>query len=251
MAKIALIVEYDGTRYHGFQYQDNAITVQAELELALKGLTNQSIRVKAACRTDAGVHAVGQVVSFRTQAQYPPEAWVKALNYFLPPDVAVQEAWPVAEDFDVQRWAIRREYRYTIFNRRVRSPFKVRFAYFYPQPLDVAAMQRASRTLEGEHDLSSFSPLAGERAGKTTRKVYQSRVSRRGDLVYFTMAANSFLPHQIRHTVGALLRVGRGKLGVAEFGQILGARQPGLAGPAVPPQGLCLMKVEYSQLLGS
>ncbi|MBI4287655.1 MAG: tRNA pseudouridine(38-40) synthase TruA [Chloroflexi bacterium] len=251
MPKIALVVEYDGTRYHGFQYQENANTVQAELEKAIKRLTNESIRVLAASRTDAGVHAKGQVVSFRTQAQLSGKVWVQGLDYYLPADVAVKEAWPVSDGFDVRRDAVRREYRYSIFNNRVRSPFRVQYAHFFPQPLDIEAMDRASRLLEGEHDLASFTPMPVKAARGTVRTVCEARVTRQGDLVHFSMAANSFLPHQIRHTVGALLQVGRGRLGVTDFEQIVQARHPGLAGPAAPPRGLCLMKVQYLKVLGN
>ena len=251
MTKIVLVVEYDGTRYHGFQYQENAITVQAELEGAIKSLTNESIRVIAASRTDAGVHAKGQVVSFRTHIQLPSRTWIRALNHYLPSDVAIKEAWPVDESFDVRRDAIRREYQYSIFNNKVRSPLKLRFAYFFPQPLDIEAMQEGSQTLEGEHDFASFTPVALGKAGKSIRTVYKSGVKRQGDTVYFSIVANSFLPHQIRHTVGALLQVGRGKIGVAEFKKIKQARQPGLAGPSVPPHGLCLMSVQYLKSLGN
>ena len=251
MAKIVLIVEYDGTRFHGFQYQENAITVQSELERALKSLTHESIRVIAASRTDAGVHARGQVVSIRTNIQLPPKTWIGALNYYLPSDVAVKVACPVDDEFDVRRDAVRREYQYSIFNNKVRSPLKLRFAYFFPQPLDIDAMQEASQTLEGEHDFTSFTPVVLEKVGKSVRTVYESRVKRQGDTVYFSMVANSFLPHQIRHTVGALLQVGRSKIGVTEFKKIKQARRPGLAGPAVPPHGLCLMSVQYLKSLGN
>lgn len=251
MAKIVLVVEYDGTRYHGFQYQENAITVQAELERALKSLTSESIRLIAASRTDAGVHARGQVVSFRTQAQFPSQTWIRALNHFLPLDIAVKQAWSVSDNFDVRRDAIRRDYWYSIFNNRVRSPLKLRFAYFFPQTLDIEVMAQASQTLEGEHDLASFSPVVADRARGTRRTVYESRIKRQGDMIHYSVSANSFLPHQIRHTVGALIQVGRGRLGVKGFEQITQARLPGLAGPAVPPHGLCLMKVQYLKSLGN
>lgn len=246
-----MVVEYDGTRFHGFQYQENAITVQGELERALKNLTQEQIRVIGASRTDAGVHAKGQVVSFRTPIQLQPKRWIGALNHYLSLDVAIREAWQVGEGFDVRKDAVRREYQYSIFNNKVRSPLKLRFAYFFPQPLDIEAMQEASATLEGEHDLASFTPAVLEKVGKSVRTVYESRVKRQGDLVYFSMVANSFLPHQIRHTMGALLQVGRGKIGVTEFKKIKQARQPGLAGPAVPPHGLCLMSVQYLKSLGN
>lgn len=251
MAKIVLVMEYEGTRYHGFQYQDNALTVQAEVEKAVGRLTGESTRVAAASRTDAGVHAKGQVVSFRTGAGLPARIWVRAMNYYLPPDIAAKEAWLADDAFDVRRDAVRREYRYSILNSEVRSPLKLHHNYFFPQPLDVEAMQQASLLLEGQHDFASFTPVRVDKAGGSVRRVYEARVNRQGDLVQFSVTANSFLPHQIRHTVGALLQVGRGRLRVDQFGQIAEARKPGLAGPAVPPHGLCLMKVEYFKTLGN
>lgn len=248
MAKIALLIEYDGSRYHGFQFQANATTVQAEMERALKKLTGEDIRVVAASRTDAGVHARGQVASFRTAISYPPRTWVGALNFYLPQDIAVRSSWAVAEDFDVRKRAVSREYRYSILNRPSRSPLRLGFAHHVPRPLDVEAMSQACQILLGEHDLASFTPVRETRG--TVRTVYKASVTRVGELVHFDIAANSFLPHQVRHTAGALLRVGQGRTAVKEFQEIAQARKPGLAGPAAPARGLCLMKVSYPHPLG-
>lgn len=247
MTKVVLVVEYDGSRYHGFQYQTNALTVQAEIEMALKRLTGDDIRVLAASRTDAGVHARGQVVSFGTRASFPPRVWVRALNHYLPEFVSVRRAYLPSDDFDVRRQATSRVYRYSILNRLSRSPLKRGCTYHFPQPLDVAAMDLASRELLGEHDFSSFTSVE---VGRPVRTVHRAAVERRGEMVMFNMEANSFLPHQIRHTAGALLQVGRGRMGVEQFRELLQARTRGLAGPALPASGLCLVQVNYPVPLG-
>lgn len=247
MHKVALVVEYDGSRYHGFQYQANAPTIQAEIELALKRLTGEDIRVLAASRTDAGVHARGQVVSFRTQASFPPSVWLRAFNHYLPAAISVRQAYLSGYEFDVRRQATSREYRYSILNSPAPAPLKRTFSHFFPHPLDVAAMDLACRELVGEHDFSSFTPAPVVRPVRT---VYRAAVERRGEMVTFNIEASSFLPHQVRHTAGCLLQVGRGRLGVEQFRDLFGARRRGLAGPALPPNGLCLMKVNYPVPLG-
>lgn len=243
---MALVVEYDGTRYHGFQVQASVSTVQGEIEGALARLTGESIRISSASRTDQGVHATGQVVSFRSTSFFSPEVFVRALNHHLPPDIAVREAFWVRDDFDVRRDAISREYRYSILNRATASPLLRRSACFVSRPLDVAAMNRACRALLGTHDFIAFaSALDGTK--NTVRTVHTAEVARDSELVAFYMAANSFLPHQVRNTVGALVKVGLGKSDAAAFQAILQCSKPGVAGPAFPPHGLCLMKVNYPE----
>jgi len=243
MPQIALTLEYDGTRYHGFQFQTNAPTIQGELERAIYRFTGEAVRVRGASRTDAGVHARGQVVSFSTRALYPPETWVKALNYYLPPDIAVKSAFPVPEGFHPRREAVSREYCYFIINDPSPSPLKSRFACLIAQPLDIEAMDRASRLLIGERDFASFTPASYVK--NTVRVVYKAMVRRFKRLVVFSMVANAFLPHQVRHTIGVLVRVGTGKMDIEGFRRLLEARIRGLAQPALPPCGLCLMRVNY------
>ena len=246
MTKFALVVEYDGTRYHGFQFQANATTIQEGLEKAIARLTGEPVRVLAASRTDAGVHARGQVVSFRTNKDYPPPVWVRALNSYLPEDIAVRAAYRVPEEFHVQRQAVSREYGYALLDHPYRSPLRRRYTCHIPQPLDLEAMDQACSYLVGEHDLSSFSPQPHPRP---VRRVFQAGVSRRGGLVIFSILASSFLPHQVRHTAGALVRVGQGRLAPEGFLAMLQARRPGLAGPALDPWGLCLVRVNYPRPL--
>lgn len=250
VVKIVLIIEYDGTRYHGFQLQANASTIQGEMEDALRRLTGEEIRIGGASRTDTGVHALGQVVTFMTNASFPSDTWVRALNYYLPGDIAVRSAHEVSGDFDARRCAISREYRYNILNSTARSPLRGRFAYLVRRPLDVEAMDRACRVLIGEHDFIPFVSLPEGGEHGTVRLVYQAGVGKDGDFVIFDTVANSFLPHQLRNTVGSLIMVGRGRLKVEDFCDMANSKQPGIMGPAAPANGLCLMKVNYPTCWG-
>jgi tRNA pseudouridine38-40 synthase len=244
--RIILIVEYDGTNYHGSQWQKNAPTVQNEIEKALKMLTGEKIRIKLASRTDAGVHARGQVVGFDAGAALPLNAFVDGLNHFLPEDIAVKEAYRADSNFDVRRKATSREYEYYIFNSPTRSPMRQQYSCRVEGDLDIAAMHRACQALLGRHDFASF--IASEstaRQKRTVRDVYKAEVTRDGDMMTFNMVANSFLPHQVRNTVGALIKVGQGRMTVEEFFNMVEAAKPGLAGPTAPAAGLCLTRVNY------
>ena len=244
--KIVLVVEYDGRNYYGFQWQTDLPTIQAELEGAIQRVAGESVRVIAASRTDTGVHARGQVVSFRTRSALPPQTFVRALNYYLPRDIAVKGACKVDMDFNVRRDAMSREYDYYILNSSTRSPLFEGFACFVPGKLNIKAMNKACKFLEGEHDFASFATALGELRG-TVRNVYEARVSKDDDLVTYHMAADSFLPHQVRNTVGLLIRVGLGKVELEEFSKILEAKALGMAGPTAPACGLYLTKVNYPQ----
>lgn len=244
--KIVLIMEYDGTHYHGFQLQANRPTIQGEIEVALGKLTGERSRVMAASRTDSGVHAKGQVVSFRTKSPLPPSTFIKGLNHYLPKDIAVKAAFRVNDSFNVRRNAVSREYNYYILNSPTRSPIRRGFAYLVPGQLNIRAMNEACQYLIGKHDFASFATsLEGSNLKSTVRRVYTAKIEKDGDLVIFTIVANSFLPHQVRNTVGALIKLGLGKMTVAEFRSMLEARSSGLAGPTAPAYGLCLMGVNY------
>ena len=244
--KFVLVVEYDGTRYHGFQWQAGLATIQAELERAIKKLCGQSSRVMAASRTDAGVHAKGQVVSFWAKPELSTLTLVKALNYYLPDDIAVKAAYKVSNDFNVRRDALSREYCYYILNSETRSPFSKMFALFMPKILDIEVMSRACQLMQGKHDFMSFATSLGS-VGSTVRHVYEAKISKREAFVIFHVEANSFLPHQVRNTVGLLIRLGLGKTGVGDFCDIMEAKSLGLAGPRAPACGLWLTKVNYSK----
>jgi len=243
--KMALIMEYDGTGYYGFQMQANLPTIQGETETALWKLTGERSRVMAASRTDTGVHARGQVVSFRTRSSLPLEAFIYGLNYYLPRDIAVKAAHRVSDSFNVRRSALSREYNYYILNSRTRSPIREGFSYLVGGHLDIEAMNQACQALIGEHDFASFASSMGAGIKNTVRRVYKAKVEKDGELAVFNMVANSFLPHQVRNTVGALIRVGLGKMTIDEFHRIIEAKKPGLARPAAPARGLCLMRINY------
>ncbi|MFH1775264.1 MAG: tRNA pseudouridine(38-40) synthase TruA [Chloroflexota bacterium] len=248
--RMVLTLEYDGTRYHGMQLQADLPTVQGEMETALYRLTGERTRVMAASRTDSGVHAKGQVVSFRTGSYLAPPAFVNGLNYYLPPAIAVTAAHIVDESFNVRRGAVSREYNYYILNSPLRSPWYRGFTYRVAGEIDFEAMRQACRALVGRHDFASFATCLGDEIKSTVRTVYKAGIEREGELAVFNIVANSFLPHQVRNTVGALIRLGRGKMSISEFCSIIEAREPGLAGPTAPACGLCLMRVNYPTPLG-
>ena len=243
--KIVLILEYDGTRYHGFQLQASLATIQGEVEKALRKLTGERTRVLAASRTDAGVHAREQVVSLRTRSSHSPETFVKALNYYLPKDIAVNGAHRVRDSFNVRRHAVSREYNYYILNSLTRSPLRGAFSYLVTGYLDIEAMNQACQTLAGERDFASFASGIGGEIKSTVRRVYRAEVRKDGELAIFNIVANSFLPHQVRNTVGALVRVGLGKMSGDEFYSIMELKKLGLAGPTAPACGLYLIQVNY------
>ena len=252
LTKIVLIIEYDGTDYFGFQLQANKPgqpTIQSELEKAINKLTGEELRVLAASRTDTGVHAEEQVVSFRSYSKLNSEKFVSGLNHYLPDDIAVKSAYRVDDSFNVRSNAISREYRYYILNRATRPAVKRQYMYHVPLQLDTEAMDEASRKLVGEHDFAAFTGTPGERL-KTVRRVSRAEVKREGDEVIFKMISNSFLPHQIRNTVGSLIQVGTGKMKVEDFYAMMEAKKPASAGPRAPAHGLFLIKVNYSRPFG-
>jgi tRNA pseudouridine38-40 synthase len=243
---VILVIEYDGTNYHGSQVQKGVKTIQGELEKAIKKLTGERTRIKTASRTDAGVHARGQVVTFSTGSALPLKSIIDGLNFHLPPDIAVQAAYKTDGPFDVRRRAVSREYTYTILNRRTPSPLRQAHTYLLRSPLDITAMNRACKALLGRHDFVSF--VASEETAReksTVRNVFEAEVTQEKDTIVFRITANSFLPHQVRHITGSLIKVGRGKMTVEDFEDIVKAARPGLARPAASPNGLCLVRVNY------
>ncbi len=245
-ARIILVIEYNGANYHGSQWQANAPTIQGEIEKALKMLTGEKIRIKIAGRTDAGVHARGQVAAFDTASPLPLQAFIDGLNHYLPQDIAVKKAYRADDSFDVRRQAVSREYKYYILNSPTRSPLRDRFACRIDGNLDIEAMNRACQALIGRHDFASFVTSANTtRQKRTVRDVYKAEITRDSDLIVFEMVASSFLSHQVRNTIGSLIKVGQGKMTVDEFYGMVTAATPGLAGPMAPPEGLCLVRVNY------
>ncbi|MCC7490723.1 MAG: tRNA pseudouridine(38-40) synthase TruA [Fimbriimonadaceae bacterium] len=242
--RIAATVAYDGTHFAGFQRQADARTVQEELESALAWLYAQRITVHGAGRTDAGVHARGQVIAFDAPATLPAERLALAIRQPLPADVAVRAAWAAAPEFDPRRHASRRVYRYSVVEDLLPDPLRDRFVTRVPPGLDWAALQAASGQLVGEHDFGSLCCHNGQQ-GSTRRTVRRVTWDRREDIWTAEIEGDSFLYRQVRCMMGALLAIGRGRYGADLLASLL-AGAPWPAGVAVaPPTGLVLERVEY------
>ena len=255
--RLRAVVAYDGTAYQGWQSQAGGATIQDTIERALAVVLRHPVRIAAAGRTDAGVHARGQVIAFDTSADLsatgdrastagdrPIAVVLRSINAVLPADVALLELAPAPPDFDPRRHATARAYRYRIWNAETRSPFEMRTAWHVRDRLDAGAMDEAASALVGEHDFSSFQgadhvPRSAERA------VARSSVERRDDLVIYDIEANSFARHMVRNIVGALVEVGRGERPASTVATLLAARDRRLAPPPAPPQGLFLEWVRY------
>ncbi len=247
--KIAALIEYDGTAFNGYQLQKDGRTVQGELESAIAELSGSPSRVYAASRTDAGVHAAGQVISFWVRDELSPGIVVRGMNHYLAGDVAVKGACEIDGDFDVRRRAVSRQYRYMIGCGASRSPLRERFSLLVRDTLDVSKMRLSARMLQGVHDFASFATSL-EDAEPTVRHMYEVRVLEKADdSIEILMSANAFLRHQVRNTVGQLIRVGLGKCSFEEFADLITHPRKGSAGPAAPSRGLCLMQVRYQPAL--
>jgi tRNA pseudouridine38-40 synthase len=244
--RVRAIVAYDGTDYSGYQRQDNAVTVQEALEAALARVTASdpgSVTILAAGRTDAGVHASGQVIAFDTAWRHGLDDLHRALNAVLPADIAVLEVKETAASFHPRYDARSRRYRYSIYNTSIRSPLERRYSLHVAAPLDVEAMQRAARLLIGEHDFVTFGqPPQGN---NTVRRVLEAEWRGESPQLHFDIEANAFLYRMVRSIVGTLLQVGRGEWDVGAFEAALAACERSQAGPTAPPHGLCLVKVIY------
>ena len=244
--KIALLVAYDGTDFHGFARQKHARTVQGELESSLSLLLRAPIETVGAGRTDAGVHAAGQVVSFEAPSSVLPE-WLKLrLNKLLAPEVVVRAAAEVPEDFSARFSAKRREYEYRIYRSPTPDPFRDRFALWVPDRLTLSAMRAASRALIGEHDFSSFC-RRGE--GSMVRRVRAITFTSRGDELIVKIKADSFCHQMVRSIVGLLLEVGAGKREPEDVGKALRAKHRNAAGSVAAARGLHLVQVAYKPRL--
>jgi tRNA pseudouridine38-40 synthase len=244
MPNIRLVIEFDGTDFHGWQRQPGLRTVQGEVEGAIFRVSGERVGLIGSGRTDAGVHARGQVANFMTNARHAPDVWQAALNAHLPPDVAVVRADRAERDFHARRCAKGRVYQYRILRRPARSPLEERFAWHLAAPLDVATMRRAARRLRGKHDFSSFC-AAGDQQEDRRVELREIRLRTEGERLLLTFEASRFLWHMVRNIVGFLVEVGRGKIPVREVEPILDARDRRRAGPTAPPQGLCLIEVKY------
>jgi tRNA pseudouridine38-40 synthase len=241
---IKLTVEYDGTRYHGWQIQPNGETIQAVLERAVSTFVGTKTRVTGSGRTDAGVHALGQVVNFVSERDLDLRKLRLGLNALTPQDISIKEVEMVADSFDARRDGRSRIYEYQILNRPTPSPFHLNRAWHIHEPLSLEPMREAVRCLEGEHDFSSFR-AAGCDALHPVRIVYRTCLEQRGELVVYTIEATAFLRHMVRNIVGTMVEVGRGVRGAQSFAELLAARDRTQAGPTAPPHGLYLVEVKY------
>ncbi len=247
MANIKVVIAYDGTDYHGFQEQRGTrfVTVQSVLEKCLKRLSGRQIRVIGAGRTDAGVHARGQVINFDPLGwTIPPERVAYALNGVLPRDIVALSSKAVPDSFHARFSAVAKTYRYTVHNAPVPSPFTRLYSLHVPQLLDVESMSKAAVALLGRHDFAPFRAL-GTPVKSTVRTVHEASVRREGEFIYIDIRADGFLYHMARLIVGTLLRVGLKKIPPSYVADVLAGRNGAKAGPAAPARGLCLEKVEY------
>lgn len=246
MLRIALGVEYDGAGYHGWQIQSAARSVQEVLEKALSCVADRPVRVHCAGRTDAGVHGVGQVVHFDTEAQRSSRSWVLGTNANLPYDVNVTWAQQADEAFHARFSANSRDYRYIILNRVTRSSLKRDHAVWIHRPLDENRMHEAAQLLVGTHDFSSYRAL-GCQAKSPVRTISRLNVRRQGDQIIIDVSANAFLHHMVRNIAGVLMAIGRGDEAVTRTGEILEHRDRTKGGVTAPPEGLYLMRVGYPE----
>ena len=253
MRNIRLTLAYDGADFHGWQRQPHAPTIQEEMETRIAGITGRPVTLYASGRTDAGVHAAGQVANFNTECAIPCRSLVKALNDVLPVAIRVRRAEEAAAGFHARYSAKAKTYRYRIYPGAVCPPFLARYVYHHPYPLNVRRMAKAARLLEGEHDFTSFAgsdPARRDRNGSSeanVRRIFQSSLMVRKELplVVYEVRGSGFLYRMVRNVVGTLLEIGSGKLLPEDILAILKARDRRKAGATAPASGLCLMRVEY------
>jgi tRNA pseudouridine38-40 synthase len=240
-----LRLAYVGTRYAGWQRQPNAPTVQAELEAAFERLSGAPARTVGAGRTDAGVHAEGQLVSVELARELPESALVAGTNHFLPPDVRVLEAARTSPGFDARRAAVAKAYRYRILPAPLVPPALAPFVVGLAEPLDPDALAAAARALVGRHDFAAFR-LAGGAARTSERRIFAAAWERAGDELRFRIVGEGFLRGMVRGLVGTMIEVGTGRRTLASFASLLAGAERGEAGPTAPAHGLCLERVDLA-----
>jgi tRNA pseudouridine38-40 synthase len=245
MRNVVLLLGYDGTDFQGWQTQPGGRTVQETLETALAEFTGvERVRLNASGRTDAGVHAVGQVANFHTAVDYPPEVVLKAVNSRLPDDVVIHRCWDAAPPFDANKDAKRKLYRYVIRDAETPDPFMRRYAHHHRRRLDAAAMHRACQCLKGRHDFRCFETDWPNRLS-SVRTITHIAVNRMGDYLWLDVEADGFLYNMVRSIAGTLIDVGRGHRPETDVAEVLTAGDRKLAGPTAPACGLFLMRVTY------
>ena len=244
--QLRLTVEYEGTRYVGWQLQPGGPTVQGVLERALATVLREPVRVRGAGRTDAGVHAAGQVATAPLSHTVDPGRVRRSLNALLPDDVAVRDVALVDDSFDPRLHARSRVYEYRILNAPAPSPFWRRWAWHVVMPLDAAAMDEAAQLLEGEHDFATFRGADAKETPRTTvRRVLESRIRHQPPLLVYRIEATAFLKHMVRNVVGTLVEVGLGDRAPGCMAELLAGRDRTRAGATAPARGLTLVEVRY------
>lgn len=244
MKRIMLTVAYDGTNYHGWQLQPNVTTIESVLNETLSALLNEDIRVIGASRTDTGVHALGNIAVFDTQARMPAEKFAYALNQRLPEDIRIQASKEVPLDFHPRRQNSRKTYEYKILNSAFPMPVCRLYSHFTYVPLDVVLMREAADYLVGEHDFKSFCSV-NTTAETTVRTIYDIALDQSGDMITIRITGSGFLYNMVRIIVGTLMEVGRGNLDPGKMVDILKACDRAKAGPTAPAHGLTLVKYEF------
>lgn len=242
--RVRLIVAYDGTNYHGWQLQNNGITIENELNRCLTELLREPIQVIGASRTDSGVHALGNVAVFDTVNPMPAEKISYALNQRLPEDIRIQKSEEVAADWHPRHCESRKTYEYRIYRAEFPMPVKRLYSYFTYRPLDAKLMQQAAKYLEGEHDFKSFCQT-GAQVESTVRTIFSCEVEEQGAELVIRVCGNGFLYNMVRIIAGTLMEVGMGKRTPESMTEVLAARERSAAGPTAPAHGLMLMRYEY------
>lgn len=239
-----LIIEYDGTNYHGWQIQPNGITIQETIEKALTKITSQQIRIQSSGRTDAGVHALGQCAHFACETRLTPGVMHKALNAVLPDDIVIQACEAVNADFHARFCAKSKRYRYTIWNEPIPMALGRQYAWHVRKPLDIDAMRIAAAKLVGEHDFKGFE-ASGMLHRSTIRTILYADIEKNSGFVHFDIEANGFLRYMVRSILGTLVEIGLAKRPASDIDAILASGDRTLAGTTVPPHGLTLLYVLY------
>jgi tRNA pseudouridine38-40 synthase len=253
MRYLKLTIAYDGTDFHGWQFQRNKATVQGEITAVLRRLTQENVQLTGSGRTDAGVHALGQVGSFRTQSGMAALEFQRALNALLPHAIRIVGAEEVGPDFNA-RWAAKgKVYRYRMYRGKVVPPQLWRYVLHYPFPLDEEAMKDAAARFVGTHDFSSFAASTGseddDKERNMVREIFATELTRAegGEELWFTVHGRSFLRYMVRKMVGTLLDVGRGRLRAEDVDRLFEMRDRSKSGPTVSPEGLWMVRVEYEE----
>jgi tRNA pseudouridine38-40 synthase len=245
LRNVRLLLEYDGTGYHGWQRQKGDLSIQQVIEEALERLTGEKVRLIGSGRTDAGVHALGQVANFRTSSSIPLKAFHEGLNSMLPYDIAVLEAREVPPEFHARKSALSKTYEYRLLNRPSRSPLYHHYGWWVSHKLDLAAMTAAALALPGEHDFSAFR-ASGSGNLNPVREIFRAHwQTHTGGWLRFTITGNGFLRGMVRSLVGSMVEIGKGKAEPSLLVELLQSGERRLAGPTAPPQGLYLVEVVY------